>query len=241
MKCDKLVSVFESCWCFSLRQKTPSQVAETHCIEKVVTFNSQTVIMSSPSENIKCDWRKAPRAMALSKMIQDLQEDLGDCSSSEEKCEALACLGICNYKLLDHKKAEDYFEQHLKLAKKSKDLKEHKMALCNLGCVYKRTNRTLKALDAFEDGLEIADKIQDQWGKSKLLQNLGSICETVGEFDEAINYYKQRLGLAMELKDLNGECKACACLGSVHHTLGDLRNSIEYYERAVLCLRKKQG
>ena len=93
------------------------------------------------------------------------------------------------HSLGDFKKAIDYHERHLKIAKEVGDRSGEGNAYGNLGNAYDSLGDFKKAIDYHEHCLKIAKEVGDDISIAKSFQNLGVAFESLGSFDEAIDCY----------------------------------------------------
>ncbi|KAL9981278.1 hypothetical protein ACROYT_G009957 [Oculina patagonica] len=146
--------------------------------------------------------------------------------------EALLCgnLGSAFLSLGDFRKAIDYFELHLKIAKEVGNKAGEGSAYGNLGIAFSNFGDFRKAIDYFELNLKIAKEVGDKAGEGSAYGNLGNAFLSLGDFRKAIDYYELHLKIAKEVGDKAGEGSAYENLGIAFRNLGDFRKAIDYYE-----------
>ena len=144
---------------------------------------------------------------------------------------AYANLGNAYQSLGDLKKAIDYHERDLNIAKEVGDRSEEGFAYGSLGNAYHSLGDFKKAIDYHERDLKIAKEVGDRSGEGMAYANLGNAYHSLGDFKKAIDYQERHLKIAKEVGDRSGEGKAYANLGSAYRSLGDFKKAIDYHER----------
>ena len=140
-------------------------------------------------------------------------------------------VGCASKSLGDFKKAIDYHERHLKIAKEVGDISGEGNACCNLGCTYYCLGDFKKAIDYHERHLKIAKEVVDISGEGTAYCNLGCAYRSLGDFKKAIDYHERHLKIAKEVVDISGEGTAYCNLGCAYRSLGDFKTAIDYHER----------
>lgn len=186
----------------------------------------------------------------LAKLQADLKEKLKNRKDIKAQCVAYNNLGTAFFRLFKFDKAELCHHHHFLLSKpvttaipfadkRPGDKNEEKIALVNLGCVYKGKREFELALQTFKNALDLAEELGDLKSSARTLNNMGNIYEQVCDFDSAVECELKRMDLVTDLCDVNGQIKCAAALGSLYQLKGEIRDSIMYYEKAVINLRMK--
>ncbi|XP_078362820.1 uncharacterized protein LOC144646972 [Oculina patagonica] len=146
--------------------------------------------------------------------------------------EALLCgnLGKAFLSFGDFRKAIDYYELDLKIAKEVGDKAGEGSAYGNLGNAFLSLGDFRKAIDYYELHLKIAKEVGDKAGEGRTYGNLGIAFSNLGDFRKAIDYYELDLKIAKEVGDKAGEGRTYGNLGIAFSNLGDFRKAIDYYE-----------
>ncbi|MCU0540803.1 MAG: DUF3160 domain-containing protein [Oscillatoriaceae cyanobacterium Prado104] len=140
------------------------------------------------------------------------------------------------------KKAIEYFQQSLNIARQIGDRLREGRCLGSLGISYlalalEKDNRTNEdyqdALKCYEESLAIAQQIADLRGQWLALQNLGNILLLQEKYDSANDYYQQSLIKARESADLYGEEFALGNIGAVYLYQGNYSKAIEYFQQGL--------
>ena len=144
---------------------------------------------------------------------------------------AYGILGCAFLSLGDVKRAIDYLERSLKIAKELGDKSGEGRAYGNLGCAHDSLRNFKTAIDYHERSLKIAKAMGDRPGEGGANGNLGIAHQRLGDLKTAVVYYERGLKIAKELGDKSGEGKAYGNLGQVQYLLGDLKTGIDYFKR----------
>jgi len=153
--------------------------------------------------------------------------------NKKEKANILNELGTISYFLSEPRKAIEFYEQALAIAREIGDRRGQGNALGNLGNAYSDLGEPKKAIKFYEQALAVVREIGDRWGEGTSLGNLGVAYSELGELRKAIEFCKQALAIAREIGDRRGEGNALGNLGNAYSDLGEPRKAIEFYEQAL--------
>ena len=131
----------------------------------------------------------------------------------------------------DFKKAIEYHELDLKLAKEMGHIAGEGRSYANLGDAYYSLGNFKKAIEYHERHLKIAKELGDRAAEGTSYGNLGNVYYSLGNFRKAIEYHERHLKIAKELGDRAGEGSSFCNLGVAYCNLGDYNKAIEYHER----------
>jgi tetratricopeptide (TPR) repeat protein len=162
----------------------------------------------------------------------------------------LGHLGLAYAALGEPRRAIEYYEQALTIAREIGDQQGEANRLVNLGFACRNLGQALQAIAYYEQALVISREIctasteaSPEWaagrrGEENALGNLGLAYADVGEARRAIKYYEQALPIARELGDRQSEGNHLNNLGLAYADLGEPRRAIEYYEQALAVARE---
>ncbi len=137
------------------------------------------------------------------------------------------------YSISDFKKAIEYYERSLEIAKEIGDKAGESICYAGLGTAYHDLGDFKKAIEYYERSLEIFKEIGNKAGESTCYTGLGNAYLNLGDFKKAIGYYERSLEIKKEIGDKAGESTCYTGLGNAYHDLGDFKKAIGYYERSL--------
>ena len=139
---------------------------------------------------------------------------------------AYGCLG-------DHKRAIEFNQQSLSIAKEIGNKGTEGMAYNNLGTAYGCLGDHKKAIEFNQQSLSIAKEIGDKGSEGKAYNNLGNAYYSLSDYKKAIEFHQQSLSIAKEIGDKGSEGKAYSGVGSAYHSLGDYKDAIEFCQKSL--------
>ncbi|MCD4766674.1 MAG: tetratricopeptide repeat protein [Methanosarcinales archaeon] len=145
----------------------------------------------------------------------------------------LNSLGILFFQLSSYKKAIEYHEQALVIAKEMGDRRVVGTSLGNLGSTYSSLGQVERAIEYYKQALAISQEIGDRRGEGTALGNLGLAYGNLGQVEKAIEYHELALAISQELGDKRLEGAALGNLGLAYRNLGEVEKAIEYHEQAL--------
>ena len=155
---------------------------------------------------------------------------------NDDKAGEAACygsLGLAYYKLGEFRKAIEYHEQSLTIAKGVGDRTVKAASYTALGLAYDSLGEFRKAIEYHEQSLAIAKGVGDRTVEAVCYTNLGNAYCGLGEFRKAIEYHEQSLAIAKGVGNRGGESTCYGNLGNAYCGLGDFGKAIEYYEQSL--------
>jgi tetratricopeptide (TPR) repeat protein len=150
----------------------------------------------------------------------------------------LGNLGSAYHRLGDVRRAIEYYEQALTVAREIRDRGNEEVWLGGLGLAYADLGKVRRAIEYYEQALEIDREIGDRRNEGAHLGNLGLAYYRLGEVRRAIEYHEQALEIAREIGDRRGEGADLGNLGNAYADLGEVRRAIEYHEQALEIARE---
>jgi len=145
----------------------------------------------------------------------------------------LGNLGSVYRNLGDIRKAIEYYEKALQIAKEIGDRKSESMWIGYIGGVYFDLDDAKKAIEYNKKALKIAQEVGDRKNECEWFENIGSAYHVQGDVRKALKYYEKALKIAQEIGERREECTLLANLGSAYNDMGDARKAIDYYEKAL--------
>ncbi|HII05798.1 MAG TPA: tetratricopeptide repeat protein [Methanotrichaceae archaeon] len=208
-----------------------------------VTFYLDGVPYSDDAEVVKCIGR-ITELFGLEKT----REALGEI----ERCRTLMMgpkdrmtfslvAGNCYYILGNLIKAENYYDELLKISERVKLLAIYKKeiltakanALGNIGLIYIAKGELDQALKCIEEALKVHKEIGHRQGEAAALGNIGLIYRDKGEPDQALKYIGEALKIDKVIGDRQGEARQLGNVGLIYQAKGKLYKALKYIEEAL--------
>lgn len=137
----------------------------------------------------------------------------------------------------DKKKAKEYFEQCLNIAKDINDRYSQGWYLGDLAdpSLYSGTSKDIaeNIREKAQDSLNIAQEFQDYRMEWLALDKLGIASSLTQNYQDAVKYFEQLLEVALKSLDLNGMLQACQNLGVTYNELKNYQQAIKYLRQGV--------
>ena len=151
----------------------------------------------------------------------------------DRECAVYNNLGYANRCLGNYKKAIEFHQQSLSIAKEIGNKGSEGGAYTNLGIAYGSLGEYKKATELHQQALSIAKEIGDKVLEHKAYTNLGAACVSLGDYEKAIEFNQQALSIAKEIGDKGSEGKAYTNLGIACDSLGDYEKGIEFHQQSL--------
>ena len=148
-------------------------------------------------------------------------------------------LGLSRSTLGETRRAIDFQQTALNLARRTRDRAAECRALGKLGLAYGKLGETQRAIECFEQQLPMVRELGSPAELGALLANLGDAWAVRGQFSRAISCYQEQLGLALQQEDRNLEAASQVGLGHCYIKLGEIQRGVACYERALKHLRQE--
>ena len=149
----------------------------------------------------------------------------------------LGNLGSAYMTLGEYRRAIEYYEKHLQIARELDDRRGAGQDLANLGNAYDFLGEHPRAIEFYEQQLQIARDLDDRRREGNALSSLGAAYHSMGEYGSAIKYHEQALISHRDIGDRRGEGIALGNLGIAHYRLGEHQRAIAFYEEQLQIAR----
>ena len=133
----------------------------------------------------------------------------------------------------DYKKAIEFHQQSLRIAKTIEDKGLEGAAYTNLGNAYYSLSDYKKAIEFHQQSLSIAKEIGNKGSEVKAYGGLGNAYDSLGDYKKAIEFHQHSLSIAKEIGDKVTEGRAYGNLGSAYRSLGDYKKAIEFHQQSL--------
>ena len=149
--------------------------------------------------------------------------------------EGAACGGLGKvYDCLgDYKKAIEFHQQSLSIAKEIGNKGAEGAAYSDLGIAYDRLRDYKKAIEFHQQSLSIAKEIENKGTEGTAYNNLGTAYGCLGDHKKAIEFNQQSLSIAKEIGNKGTEGIAYNNLGTAYGCLGDHKKAIEFNQQSL--------
>jgi tetratricopeptide (TPR) repeat protein len=138
------------------------------------------------------------------------------------------------------KKAIEYYQEALELARTVPDYQQESAILNSLGLVYLYLGNYSKAFDYHWQDLVIAWKNQNYQGQAIALNNLGLIFCQQGKYSKAINYQQESLRILHQSYNPLVEGRVLGSLAQAYGGLEKYEKAIEYQQQHLTMMRTIQ-
>ncbi len=142
-------------------------------------------------------------------------------------------LGNAYYNVGEYRKAIEYYEKALIIAKEIRNRGDEGTLLGNLGAAYGDLGQVEKAIEYCEKALIIAKEIRDRGGEGRHLGNLGAAYSYLGQVEKAIEYHEKALIIAKEIRDRRRESIDYADLGDSFVDQYEWNKAVRLYNQAI--------
>ena len=121
------------------------------------------------------------------------------------RADLLSKLGILHYSLGEARRAIEYYEQALAIAREIGDRRGEGAHLGNLGLAYAALGEVRRAIEYHEQALSVAREIGDRRMEGNHLANLGLLAKGQGDLARARALWEQALRIFEAIEDPNAE------------------------------------
>lgn len=145
----------------------------------------------------------------------------------------LANLGGACLNLGEYKRALEFFDRQLTIARENKDFRIEGHALNSLGIVYEKLEEFDRSVEFHQQSLTIKRKIKDERGEAISLLGIGNAHISRGFPWRAIKPLEQSLVILRKRGDHQAESGALLSLGTAYSRIGKIKLSAEYYQKSL--------
>lgn len=131
------------------------------------------------------------------------------------------------------KRALDYINEGLIIAKEQNWKKGEALALNQKGTIYYTMANNLKALDYFLEALDASKQINNQTLTINVYNNLANIYADMKDFDKALENYNKCLNIATRAQDTINQIRAFNNMGNVYSETQRVDKSLTYFNEAL--------
>ena len=146
---------------------------------------------------------------------------------------AYSGLGNAYYYLGDYRKAIEFHQQSLSIAKEIGKKGSEGGAYTGLGNAYHSLGDYSKAIEFHQQSLSIAKEIGNKGAEGAAYSDLGIAYDCLRDYKKAIEFHQQSLSIAKEIGHKDTEGKAYTNLGSAYYSLGDYKKAIEFHQQSL--------
>jgi tetratricopeptide (TPR) repeat protein len=129
-------------------------------------------------------------------------------------------LGFIYGDLGQKKRAQESYEESLRLYREMGDRGGEGSVLNNLGWVYDGLGKNKEALQYYKDALGIHREVGDRREEGRALNNLGGVYDALGKKQEALSYFEQALAIRQEVGDRGGDGMTLWDMGALYFEQG---------------------
>ena len=146
----------------------------------------------------------------------------------------MSSIGNVYKKEENNKKALEYYNSSLELAKHKDEKQVQAEVLSNLGKLYEVEGKYMKSIEFFNQSLSIARDAKSKRLESSSLIALGKIQLIMGNKNNAIANCKEGLDIAQKIDVVSTQEEACDCLYNAYKAKGIAGKALMYNEKMYL-------
>ncbi len=133
----------------------------------------------------------------------------------------------------DFHRALDYFNDCLKLTRKTVDRETEVEVLNNIGTVYTDLKKYYEALKYFKSGYKKAEEIKDVEAMGMILTNIGIVHYNQGNYEESTEYYQEAIDLANRIEGDQIRWEAYMESARAYEKQNKFKKAKENYEMSI--------
>jgi len=133
----------------------------------------------------------------------------------------------------DFLRALDYYNNCLKLTKKTEDRETEVEVLNNIGTIHTDLKNSYEALKYFKSGYEKAEEIKDVEAMGMILTNIGIVYYNQGNYEKSTEYYQEAIDLANRIEGDQILWEAYMESARAYEKQNKFRKAKENYEMSI--------
>lgn len=165
--------------------------------------------------------------------LEHVEENTDERLHKTIKNDVYHSLGAKYSNVWDFKKALEYYELCLSIAKEVGDKVEEGHALFHLGTVYRSLGDFKTAMECYQQSLSIAKDVGAKGAEAGGHGNLGKVYHALNDFEAATQHYQQCISVAKEVGEKNVQGTVYGFLGKVYCAQGDLETAKQYHKESL--------
>jgi len=154
--------------------------------------------------------------------------------STEALMGALGNIATAYLQMEDRKKAFQFYEEALEIARHAGHRQVEASCLGNIGSIYLDIGHPRKGLKAYGKALRILQEERDPVGLSDVLGNIGVAYRRLRQPERALEALYKALGIQRTINYRLGEAKQLANIGLVYEDLGEFQEALNHLCQALL-------
>lgn len=164
--------------------------------------------------------------------IKANEKSLQFANAVESKSVSVILTNLANvyFELKDYKKANELYQEALKIARSINDKKDESLCLSNLGSLHLELNEIKEAQSYFFESITLCKEIDD---KEQLCYNYTGLGESffkAANYNESIKFLELGKSLANQINILEPQKKATELLSEIYKRKGDFKKAFENHE-----------
>jgi signal transduction histidine kinase len=137
-----------------------------------------------------------------------------------------------------------YYEQALRLSKKTKNKKFEARSLLNIGYYLDEKERYKESLEYYLKAIDIYESINDQHGIAKCYNYIGCSFAYINSLENSVKYYTKAINIYKKLNDSLGIADVYTGFGNIYYEQKKYTKAYDFYKKAYdiyILLKDKEG
>jgi CHAT domain-containing protein len=157
---------------------------------------------------------------------------------SRDEVSELNSLGALYRQTGKTQKAQEYFDEAMSLARKTRNRGGEAMALDNIGRLDTDLGLEQKALDFLNQALPIWREVKSRRGEAYTLNNIGRAYTDLGQNQKALDFFNQALPIWREVSGRDGEASCLNYIGRAYSNMSRNTEALNFYNQALPIFRE---